>query len=110
MAEKSLYIYKIQAVRQEMVSEGRTSEEDHIVGEHFSYLERLAEQGVVLLAGRTLTDDYAGFGIIIFSAESQQAAEKIVRNDPAVAQRVMRAELYPFRASLVGPPIPPATD
>ena len=69
MAEKSLYIYKIQAVRQEMVSEGRTPEEDHIVGEHFSYLERLTKQGVVLLAGRTLTDDYAGFGIIIFSAE-----------------------------------------
>jgi uncharacterized protein len=108
MAATSLYIYKIQPVRQEMVSEGRTSEEDHIVGEHFSYLERLTKQGVVLLAGRTLTDDYAGFGIIIFSADSQQAAEKIVRNDPAVAQRVMRAELYPFRAGLVGQPIPPA--
>ena len=108
MAAKSLYIYKIQPVRHEMVSEGRTSEEDHIVGEHFSYLERLTKQGIVFLAGRTLTDDYAGFGIIIFSAESQQAAEKIVRNDPAVAQRVMRAELYPFRAALVGPPIPPA--
>lgn len=110
MAGKSLYLYKIQAVRQEMVSEGRTSEEDHIVGEHFSYLERLTRQGVVLLAGRTLTDDYAGFGIILFSADSLQAAEKIVRNDPAVAQRVMRAELYPFRAALVGHPIPPAAD
>ncbi len=108
MAGKSLYIYKIQPVRQEMVSKGRTPEEDAVVGEHFSYLERMTKQGVVLLAGRTLTDDYAGFGIIIFSAESQQAAEKFVRNDPAVAQRVMRAELYPFRASLVGQPIPPA--
>ena len=108
MAEKSLYIYKIQAVRPEMITEGRTPEEDHVVGEHYSYLERLTRQGVVLLAGRTLTDDYAGFGLILFSADSQQAAEKIVRNDPAVAQRVMRAELYPFRASLVGPPIPPA--
>jgi uncharacterized protein YciI len=104
MAEKSLYIYKIQPVRQEMVSEGRTSEEDQIVGEHFSYLEKLAKQGVVLMAGRTLTDDYAGFGIIIFIADSQQAAEKIVRNDPAVAQRVMRAELYPFRGSWWGSP------
>ncbi len=108
MAGKSLYIYKIQAVRQDMVSKGATPEEDEIVGEHFSYLERMTQQGVVLLAGRTLTDDYAGFGIIIFSAELQQAAEKFVRNDPAVAQRVMRAELYPFRAALVGQPIPPA--
>jgi uncharacterized protein YciI len=108
MAETSLYIYKIQPVRQEMASQGRTPEEDQIIGEHSSYLERLTQQGVVLLAGRTLTDDYAGFGIIIFRAESKQAAEKIFRNDPAVAQRVMRAELYPFRAGLVGQPIPPA--
>ena len=107
MAEKSLYIYKIQPVRQEMVSEGRTPEEDQIVGEHFSYLERLTQQGVVLLAGRTLTEDYSGFGIIIFGAESLQAAQKIVRHDPAVAQRVMRPELHPFRGSLVGQPIPP---
>ena len=108
MAAKSLYIYRIQPVRQDMVSKGRTPEEDQIVGAHSTYLEGLTQQGVVYLAGRTLTDDYAGFGIIIFSAESQQAAEKIVRNDPAVAQRVMRAELYPFRAGLVGQPIPPA--
>ena len=108
MAEKSLYVYKIQPVRQEMISEGRTPEEDRIIGEHFTYLERLTQKGVVLLAGRTLTDDYAGFGITIFLAESRQAAEKIVRNDPAVAERVMRAELYPFRAALVGAPIPPA--
>lgn len=105
---KSLYIYKIQAVRQEMVSQGRTAEEDRIVGEHFSYLEGLSRRGVVLLAGRTMSDDYAGFGIIIFRADSQQAAQQIVRNDPAVSQRVMRAELYPFRASLVGQPIPEA--
>jgi len=106
MAETKLFIYKIQAVRQEMASKGPTPEEDRIVGEHFSYLERLTQQGIVHLAGRTLSEDYAGFGIIIFEAESPQAAEKLVRNDPAVAQRVMRAELYPFRASLVGQPIP----
>jgi uncharacterized protein len=108
MAAKSLYIYKIQPVRQEMVSEGRTPEEDRIIGEHFDYLERLTQQGVVLLAGRTMTHDYAGFGITIFLADSQQAAERIVRDDPAVVRRVMRAELYPFRAALVGQPIPPA--
>jgi uncharacterized protein YciI len=108
MAGKSLYIYKIQAVRPEMPSQGPTPDEGRIIGEHFTYLERLTQEGVVHLAGRTLTDDYAGFGITIFEAESQQAAEKIVRDDPAVAQRVMRAELYPFRAALVGKPIPPA--
>ena len=101
MAEAQLFIYKIQAVRQGMVNTP-TAEEQSIVSQHFKYLEGLTQQGVVHLAGRTLTDDYAGFGIIIFSAESAEAARRLVEADPAVASRVMRAELYPFRAALVG--------
>jgi hypothetical protein len=103
MAKTNLFIYKIQPVRPEMITEGRTPDEERIVGEHFDYLERLTKQGVVHLAGRTLTNDNAGFGIIIFNAESDEAARRLVHEDPAVVQRVMRAELYPFRVALVGP-------
>jgi len=102
MADTQLFIYKIQAVRHEMVNHGRTADEDRIVGEHFDYLQGLTARGVVHLAGRTLSDDYGGFGIIIFSASSEEEARRIVRDDPAVANRIMRAELYQFRASLVG--------
>ena len=108
MPEPSLFIYKIQLVRHDMLTEGATPEEDGILSEHFSYLEGFTLAGVVHLAGRTLTPDYADFGNIIFSSESEQAARQLVRNDPAVKNRVMRAELYPFRASLVGKlPAPP---
>ena len=57
---------------------------------------------MVLLAGRTLTSEYGGFGIIIFSAGSELAARHLMLNDPAVMARVMRAELYPFRIALLG--------
>jgi hypothetical protein len=56
MAEMQLFIYKIQPVRQEMV-DAPTADEQRIVGEHFEYLERLTQQRIVHLAGRTLTDD-----------------------------------------------------
>jgi uncharacterized protein YciI len=102
MADNPLFLYKIQVVRPEMITAGPTAEEEVIVGEHFSYLERLTQEGVVLLAGRTLNKDYSTFGIIIFHASSEQAARQIVENDPAVKNRIMRAELYPYRIALIG--------
>lgn len=43
----------------------------------------------------------ASLGIIIFLAESDDAARAVVENDPAVKHRVMRAELYPYRIALI---------
>lgn len=102
MPEDSCFLYRIQAVRPEMVSAGATPEESEIVAQHFSYLQHLTETGVVLLAGRTLNTDYSTFGIVIFRAASEAAAREVVASDPAVRQRVMRAELYPYRIALLG--------
>jgi uncharacterized protein YciI len=102
MTEATLFLYKIQPVRPEMLSEGLTSEEEHILTQHFAYLKQLTDVGVVLLAGRTLNTDPSSFGIIIFNAGSEQEALQVMHHDPAVKQRVMRAELYPYRISLLG--------
>ena len=95
------YLYKIQPVRPEMLTEGPTETESQIVSDHFSYLKDLMERGVVILAGRTQNNDYSSFGIIIFKAESEEQAREVVRNDPAVKNNVMRAELYPYRIALL---------
>ena len=102
MTETVHYLYRIQAVRPAMITDGPTEDEARIVSEHFDYLQQLTQAGVVLLAGRTLNEDYSTFGIIIFRADSIAAARRIVDSDPAVRQRVMRAELYPYRIALVG--------
>jgi hypothetical protein len=44
--------------------------------------------------------DASSFGIVVFWAESDDAARRIVDADPAVAGGVMRAELFPFRVAL----------
>jgi uncharacterized protein YciI len=100
MAEARQYLYKIQPTRPEMLADGPTAEEQRVVSEHFQYLKGLTEAGTVLLAGRTLNTDSTSFGIVIFLAASEDEARKIMNDDPAVRQGVMRAELYPYSVAL----------
>ena len=97
------WLYRIQTVRPQLLSEGSTREEDAITSQHFHYLKGLMEAGVVILAGRTQNTDYSSFGIIIFKAEDEAAAWEIVHNDPAVQARQFRAELFPYRIALLEP-------
>jgi uncharacterized protein YciI len=102
MSDSALFLYKIQPVRLEMLSVCQTPEEEQTISEHFTYLKSLTEAGVVPLAGRTLNTDHSCFGIVILTARSEEEARQIMLNDPAVKQRVMLAELYPFGMALLG--------
>jgi uncharacterized protein len=102
VADIRQFIYIVRPTRLQMLTEGPTSGEGAVVKRHLEYLERLAEAGVVLLAGRTQTADEKTFGLVVFRAESEEAARRIVDADPAVADGVMRAELYPYRVAVLG--------
>ncbi|MYE27519.1 MAG: hypothetical protein F4X87_09985 [Chloroflexi bacterium] len=97
------YIYRIQPVRPAMLSEGLTTAESRITGEHFEYLQQLMQEGVLILAGRSLTSDYSAFGIAIFKARDDEHMREITERDPGVAQKLFRAEWYPFRIALHAP-------
>ncbi|MBO0887622.1 hypothetical protein J2P12_00825 [Candidatus Bathyarchaeota archaeon] len=84
-----------------MLSRGATEEEKRIVSEHFSYLQSLQQRGVLILAGRTQNTDPSSHGIVIFAAESEEQARKIMLEDPAVEKKVFRAELFPYRIALI---------
>ena len=101
------YLYRIKPTRLEMLTEGPSEREAEIVGQHFSHLQQLVAHGTVLMAGRTLNSDEHSFGIVVFLAESEAQAQKLVKSDPAVKQGVMHAELFPYRVALwskEGPP------
>ncbi|HXE90864.1 MAG TPA: YciI family protein [Terriglobales bacterium] len=101
------FLYRIQPTRAALLTSGPTPEEQAIVLEHFNYLKDLAARGVVILAGRTLNTDESSFGIVIFRAENEEAARRIMNGDPAVARGVMKATLFPYRVALMeGKPIP----
>jgi uncharacterized protein YciI len=98
------FLYTTHPTRLQMLTDGPTPEERATVGRHVDYLSQLAEQGVVLLAGRTQTRDEHTFGIVILQARSEEAAQAIMRNDPAIAGGVMRGTLYPYRIAVLGTP------
>lgn len=97
------YICRIQPVRPEMLSEGPTEAESRITVEHFEYLKRLMEEGALILAGRTLNSDYSSFGIAIFNARDDEHMGQLTAGDPGVAQKLFRAEWYPYRIALHAP-------
>ena len=102
MTDKNLYLYRIEATRPEMLTEGGTAEEDAIMGEHFLYLKQKTEDGTIFLAGPSFRNDGSGMGITIFEAEDDAAAEAFMNGDPAVQKGVMKAEWLHFRLSLLG--------
>ena len=101
MTETRHFLYRIQPTRSEMLFEGLTDEETRIVSEHYAYLKAMTKKGIVILAGRTLNADETSFGIVILDVESEEKAQKIMENDPAVRQRVMNAQLFHFRIALM---------
>ena len=68
------------------------------MGRHFNYLKDLTEKKAAILVGPCLDK---AFGVCIFEAESEEAARKIMENDPSVKEKVMSAELHAFKVSLM---------
>jgi uncharacterized protein YciI len=103
MAEttKQHYIYVFDPVRPELVTnpDAWTEEDNRIAEAHWNHLVRATEQGIVILAGRSL--DGIGPAVVIFEAESEDEARLFMESDPFVAGGLMRATLHPFRAALV---------
>jgi uncharacterized protein YciI len=104
-ADDKQFIYVLHATRIGMLTEGPTPEEAATVGEHFAYLKRLTEQGVMILVGRTLNCDDETMGIAVFRAATPEAARQTMEADPAVSAGVMRARLFPFSIALYGAPL-----
>ncbi|MBN2385889.1 MAG: hypothetical protein JXB85_02635 [Anaerolineales bacterium] len=96
------YLYLIHPLRDGFF-EQPTPAESIMMEQHFAYLKQAAEAGQVLLAGPCLDDT---FGLVVFRAENDEAANAFMFADPSVRQNVMVAELHPLRISLLGKPRP----
>ncbi|MFH2102268.1 MAG: YciI family protein [Chloroflexota bacterium] len=90
------YIYLLHPFRHGFF-DAPTPEEEAVMSEHFEYLKAATAAGTVLLAGPCLDDT---FGLVVFQAESEDAARAFMYNDPSVKNNVMLAELHPMRVSL----------
>jgi uncharacterized protein YciI len=94
------YLYRLSLTRPALLTTGPTAAEQATLGRHLAFLESLKERGSLILAGRTLTTGPETFGIAIFESEDEAAARAIMNPDPAVAEGVMTAELFPYRVAV----------
>lgn len=92
------YLYLIHPYRHDFF-EAPTAGEEAVMDEHFDYLKKAADKGTVVLAG-PCTDET--FGLVVFNAENDQAANAFMFADPSVKKNVMAAELHPMRISIRG--------
>lgn len=95
------YLYRLGVTRPAMLTEGPTEDEARLVSAHFERLKQATADGVVILAGRTLTTGPDGMGIVIFNAADDEAARVFMETDPAVVGGVMHATLFPYRVALI---------
>ena len=92
------WIYFLHAPREDFAAT-LTDEERAVWGEHFERLERLLAEGTLIIAGPTLGP--VNTGIAVIEAPDEDAARRLMEEDPAIASGVVRGELRPFRVSLL---------
>ncbi len=94
------FIYVLKLIPSLVHPENWTDRENKTVEKHFNRLQEWKEEGFLILAGRTTQMDENTFGIVIFEAADEETARTLMKSDPAVAEGVMTAELYPYRVAL----------
>ena len=69
-------------------------------GAHSEWLQGLVSDGSLILAGPCLGRENTG--ILIFEAEDEKAARRIIAEEPMTGAGHMRAELRPFQVTRRG--------
>ena len=92
------WIYFIHPPRDDFAAT-MTDEERAVWAVHFERLQRLLDEGTLILAGPTLGS--LNTGIAVFEAPDEAAAQRIVDEDPVFQAGLARSELRPFKVSLL---------
>jgi uncharacterized protein YciI len=92
------WIYFIHPPREDFAAT-MTDAEKQVWGEHAQRLQRLLDEGVLVLAGPTL--GRVNTGVAVIEAPDEETARRIMTEDPTIASGMARGELRPFRASFL---------
>jgi uncharacterized protein YciI len=94
----SEWIYFIHPPREDFAAT-MTAEEQEAWAVHFARFQRMLADGSLILVGPTL--GRINTGIAIFEAPDEEAARRIMDEDPAIAGGFAIGELRPFKVSLL---------
>jgi len=94
------FIYVLRLVPRLHADSAWTKEDEAVLKRHFTRFQEAIKSGQLILAGRTSEPGDKTFGIAVFQATDEEAARKFMQEDPAVAGKLMTAELHPFAVAL----------
>jgi uncharacterized protein YciI len=92
------WIYFIHPPRENFAAT-MTDEENEVWNRHFERFQRMVAEGTLILAGPTL--GRINTGIAVIEAPDEDAARKLMEDDPVIEGGYARGELRPFRAALL---------
>lgn len=78
-----------------------TPAEQETMQKHLAYVDRLFNEGKIILGGAALD---GAIGILVLRVESAEEARYIYEHDPAVIAGIGDTELHPFRVGLLAGP------
>ena len=100
--QKKQFIYVLKLTPSLIDPDNWTEIEERIVEKHFARLQELLQQGKLILAGKTAGEhNEKTFGIVILEVGSEAEAMTIMNTDPAVAEGIMTAQLFPYHVALI---------
>ncbi len=95
------YVYVLRLIERLWAVEAWTDADNAIVDAHFAYLKRLLAEGRLMLAGKTAGNDERTFGLVIFEAQDEEEAQRIMVNDPTIIHGIMTATLSAYHVALL---------
>lgn len=99
-AKPKQYLYLLRVAPALQDESKWTEQHKAATGRHFQRLSKAAESGQLILAGKTSESLDKTFGLVIFEAENDAAAQAFMEADPAVVAGVMTATLHPYAVAL----------
>lgn len=95
MEDCSTFVYLTRPIRPGFV-EQMLPEEAAAMQAHFAFLNQKLNEATFHLIGPCLD---RAFGIAFFEAASLEAAQQLMKHDPAVERGVLHGEIHPFHIS-----------
>jgi len=80
--------------KRENFVQSMTNDEKAVFAEHFAYVEKLHSEGKLIISGACLD---GAFGMIMYKAETEEAARAMFENDPLTKSGITATEFHPFR-------------
>src|SRR5216683_4996253 len=87
--KQSLYVGIFKATNLDFVKKGPRPEDMPLIRQHVEMLQKLGDQGISIIAGHTTNHDETAFGLAVVRAASQDAARKILEEDPLVRAGIL---------------------